>query len=564
MTLMEVLPDELLIQICIYLKPYDVLNSLNNLNTRLNRTITKYRQNINLSNISFDECQRYCTLILPSISSTIRSLTLSNRHTPKQIEIVLNKLNFKYQFECLTLIDCTNDDTERYLTKLEIFQHLNEFHILSDNLLLENETFVLKKLFSNKTHLNKIDIKWLLGFSLEHIVLKQNKYILDLEITLNSINDLMILFNIVPNIQRLNVEIGSDSCVSKIKSLNLCSLTYLHLKMDNRQLKYYTFELLMRYIPTLEHVSINISTYDKRFINGHDLKSLLHKLKQFHCSVELKDKEINIDYVIQTFTTEFWLIEKKWYINCYNDFDCQTFYLHTLPYPYKIMSSIHLVNSKSTSPTIIYSTITDVFFNGHNNYLFRSSFFQFLNQFRNIQRLTLSQSCFIMDKQQQPLVLSKLRHLSILGSFDNDLSLIFFNSLLSKCLNISSLCLSYIKIQLLIQNINSDYYRWTNYIEHLTIHSSNEITLDELQTLSKIFPKINYLKFSILNDLFNKSICITIDNFRYLKYLNVYCVKNERHNIEILLRQNTARLKNKKNKFVCVYSEDEQNVEIWI
>ncbi|CAF2537512.1 unnamed protein product [Rotaria sp. Silwood2] len=77
----EELPDEIILEICRFLSSTDVLYSLFNLNSRLNRTIFIYRQHVVLRRTSFIQFEYVCLNVLPTIGSTIRSLSINANWT---------------------------------------------------------------------------------------------------------------------------------------------------------------------------------------------------------------------------------------------------------------------------------------------------------------------------------------------------------------------------------------------------------------------------------------------------------------------------------------------------
>ena len=76
-------PDEIILEICQYLQPIDILLSFGALNQRLNRTISDFIRHTRLSSIISYE--NYLSLLhthLPSIWSSIEALTISNCQVP--------------------------------------------------------------------------------------------------------------------------------------------------------------------------------------------------------------------------------------------------------------------------------------------------------------------------------------------------------------------------------------------------------------------------------------------------------------------------------------------------
>jgi hypothetical protein len=90
---LETLPDELLLLISSYLSAFDVLQSFNDLNTRLNTTINAYRRHIDLSRVRYGQFNHYCRMLnQSSFGSGVHSLILSNLTIPCQIEFFIERV----------------------------------------------------------------------------------------------------------------------------------------------------------------------------------------------------------------------------------------------------------------------------------------------------------------------------------------------------------------------------------------------------------------------------------------------------------------------------------------
>lgn len=89
----EHLPDELLLQICRYLYPMDILLAFAGLNARLNRTISDFTRHVQLSSmISYDNYLYLLRNSLPSIWSAIESLTIRNDPIPCLTNVFLQTI----------------------------------------------------------------------------------------------------------------------------------------------------------------------------------------------------------------------------------------------------------------------------------------------------------------------------------------------------------------------------------------------------------------------------------------------------------------------------------------
>jgi hypothetical protein len=130
----EQLPDELLLIICSYLTPYHIIQSFNNLNSRLNRTINYYRENLDFRELNFREFNFFCKLIRTNFGKQIRSIILSNGAPSVRQLIYFRKEIFSLDnllpnLERLTLIDHYDDELDLYLPIISSLKYLKELKI---------------------------------------------------------------------------------------------------------------------------------------------------------------------------------------------------------------------------------------------------------------------------------------------------------------------------------------------------------------------------------------------------------------------------------------------------
>jgi hypothetical protein len=93
---LEDLPDEILIEICIYLSAFDILNAFGQLNNRLERTITQFRSDINLQYLTLNKFQQFVFHLLPYNAEYIVKLTLNTWYSPGEI-CLFNKFLTQYK-----------------------------------------------------------------------------------------------------------------------------------------------------------------------------------------------------------------------------------------------------------------------------------------------------------------------------------------------------------------------------------------------------------------------------------------------------------------------------------
>jgi hypothetical protein len=164
------------------------------------------------------------------------------------------------------------------------------------------------------------------------------------------------LFKSTPHLQRLHViDIVSyedeklQPVVSSLISLNI-SFTGSICSM----------EILFQNLPNLYHLTIHTSSI---YINGHEWKKIilnhLPKIKIFRLRMDFsfpaqqqKTKEEQIDELLNSFSTSFWIEEHRWFVR-YHSNPTNTFnyaILYTLPYAFPAFTYVGECLSKSTCP----------------------------------------------------------------------------------------------------------------------------------------------------------------------------------------------------------------------
>ncbi|CAF1459657.1 unnamed protein product, partial [Didymodactylos carnosus] len=258
-TKLENMPDELILECCTYLAPYHVLLSLFGLNTRLNCTITEYRQNILIDGTSTHLINRgyhyINSTLLPMMGYQVYSLTIVNPQESPLIKIDQHTPNL----EQLTFINCSINRLQFYLSLLSSLKQLKELVI--DCFRIN----CIEKIINSNKYVNRI---WISDndISLNDVAQYQYKHLTNLTIPLENVNDLLILFKICPNIQYLNVHLKTycplslDECTQLLK-LNSLNLIAIHLKTPvNSNIQFDELALIVKQLSTLEHLSIDIHT----------------------------------------------------------------------------------------------------------------------------------------------------------------------------------------------------------------------------------------------------------------------------------------------------------------
>ncbi|CAF3075709.1 unnamed protein product [Rotaria socialis] len=341
---LEKLPDEILLEICVYLKPYDIINSFGQLNSRLERTISQYRHDADLHHLTFSQFYRWSNHLLSYTATSIVNLVVSNWNSPGQIYL-FNQLAKDYDslhdlfpnINQLRLIDFTNDDVE-ILSKLA---RIKKIFIDADALVsLSYSTHILldKYIFCSSNHFKEIRL-WGIenGIRLQHDVnILENVHLERLTISVAFLDDLILMFRRSPNLVHFNVEVVQHT--AKILRQNATiemlpkHLKFFHFQTTDQQvLSYEDLDKLVSNMPTIELFSLDADTNDVNYADGynwqHTLSSVVN-LKRAYFKIRiyltLDMTPIDEDSILESFQ------HANIPICCY--IDTKILHIDTIPY----------------------------------------------------------------------------------------------------------------------------------------------------------------------------------------------------------------------------------------
>jgi hypothetical protein len=283
----EILPDEMILYVCHYLRGADILYSFYNLNTRLNITITGYCRYVNLMAVSYKQFDYAVSNVLPQIGSSVRTFVLNGNWET----IICDRLSsILFTSRLSFLLPRLQRITVKWFTSERLFLFVD---ILQDFL-----------------HLTQLDLRYLKGRTIDSLLTKvlsanngrlsivsfdQDSIDLDIsdncetisypnieELTVNlTISELIPrLFRLIPNVRRLYLSVDelSDSSQSKLTTTDLSSLVYL-IDFQLRSINlFWTFEEIshiLKAMPSLQKLALDFRTDDERLINEDDLITIL-------------------------------------------------------------------------------------------------------------------------------------------------------------------------------------------------------------------------------------------------------------------------------------------------
>ncbi|CAF3708252.1 unnamed protein product [Rotaria sordida] len=365
----EKLPDEIILEICHYLKSFDIINSFCQLNWRLNRTISRFRFNSDIHHLTLHQYERWYSYLLPYTAKYIRNLVLSNWNSPGQIRLFnqsIKNYNSLYQLlpniKQLRLIDFSNDDIH-ILPKLAMIDKILIDIDALKPLLYSTKCLLDHYLFCSSFTFKEIRL-WVGegGIRLQHNAkLVVNPYLERLTIVVAQIDDLILLFERAPNLIKLYVAISTFSSNTSrqyvMSEVMPKKLTDFHIQTNDRQaLTFDALFVIMIHIPTIKLLSVDIETNDRDYADGLCWTFLISRspnLKRLYFKTRIwmgtGTTSIDVNPFIESFA------RAKLPIICYAD--KRVLYIDTVPY------DMHEFNTNmcvTTSPIVKYAKTTDI------------------------------------------------------------------------------------------------------------------------------------------------------------------------------------------------------------
>ena len=355
----ERLPDEIILEICLYLRNFDVINAFGQLNGRLNRTISQFRRHSGTYHLTLSQFHRWYTHLQPSLVNDIVSLVLCNWNSPGQIHLFnqwtahLSCLDQLFpNIKQLRLIDFSNDDTD-ILRKLST---LDTILIDSDALkpLLQSTQHLLDRyLFSSSTPFHEIRL-WVGkdGIRFRHGPSNAvNTHLHRLTIVVARLDDLILLLKRTPNLVKICVQINEFSSHIHPQSIHPAimprHLTDFHIQTyDPKVLTFEDLFVMVIHMPTLTLLSLDVDTRDLDYGDGvcwTILLSRLPNLKHLYFKIRLWIGTGLSPIDINPFLESFARTELS--VSCYAD--RRVLHIDTVPYD---MRKLETSMGMNTSP----------------------------------------------------------------------------------------------------------------------------------------------------------------------------------------------------------------------
>lgn len=365
---LEHLPDEILLEVCLYLRPYDVINSFGQLNRRLEQTVSQYRRDADLHHLTLEQFHRWCRHLLDYTAQSIVNIVISNWNSPGQIHLFNQAIKRYHSLHHLLpsikqvrLIDFTNNDID-ILSKIE---RVEKIFIDADALVpLSYSTHLLldKYLFCSSAPFKEIRL-WGVegGVRLQHDCrILANPHLERLTISVALLDDLILMFRRSPNLLSLNVEIAQHATKALRQNATVDMLpkrlTFFHFQTtDQSVLSSEDLDKLVSNIPTIELLSLDMDTNDLDYADAchwANMLACLVKLKHvyFKLRIWLKPElmPFDVDSIVQSFE------QTQLPICCY--VDAKVLHVDTVPYN---MKQFDTNMSVTTSPKAMLAKTTN-------------------------------------------------------------------------------------------------------------------------------------------------------------------------------------------------------------
>jgi hypothetical protein len=331
----EMLPDEILLEVCKYSLCTDILQSFTGLNRRLTRMITQYLHHVSFHKTSISTFDYLCINVLPQIGSHIRSFFIDCCYSILQDELFIEHFGKKMsalfpKLERLSLVYYQYDQLIAFLNTLHDLNHLTEIRLYSlFDIQRSHQPVLVRSIVQANNHrfttLLLDEQSSCLSFD------DSDRYlnIIQLRIKLRSAVDLPSLFAAVPNVQYLDILIEGKDEFSKDFDRQLHPLLHLidfRLKYIMHGWKLEELSLLLVQLPIVQYLSIFITTFDRRLLEGDVLIPVLPSaIQQFNYAINFIS-DTPFDRVKEIITS--WPSSHP--ITCL--FNEKLLFLHTLPW----------------------------------------------------------------------------------------------------------------------------------------------------------------------------------------------------------------------------------------
>lgn len=406
---LEDLPDEIIIEICIYLSTFDVINAFGQVNTRLERTITEFRRDINLQYLTLSKFQRCCSHILPQNAQYIVKLTLNTWYSPGETSLFSELIapyislhDFLPALKQIWLINFSNQDVN-ILPKILSIEKVMIDVDTQMTLLYSTRILLDRYLFCTPNKIKELRLHGAEeGIGLQHdVAVMMCQWLEKLTISVATLDDLILIFRRAPNLIKLHIEVNSLS-TNLPKQYATIEMMPKYIKdfhlwiKDKRLLIFDDLYNILTNIPSIERLTLEIETEDISYSQGYLWKRLLSNLPDLsRLDIGLKiwigsqSTPLDVTPYLETFVTSG--ID----VCCYAD--NRVLFIDTIPYEFDsitgIMTSPFASNAKSTNTTLFHRRtrkVNTLCFDGRHESTSVADWLTVIKRFPDIQVLDIA------------------------------------------------------------------------------------------------------------------------------------------------------------------------------
>ncbi|CAF3466678.1 unnamed protein product [Rotaria sp. Silwood1] len=512
------LPDEIILSICQYLREADVLYSFYNLNTRLNITITGYCRYVNLMAVSYKQFEYAVSYVLPQIGSFVRTFVLNGNWETiinKNLSSILFISRLSLLFPQLERLIIKWFTSERLLSFIDSIQDFSKLIELDIRFLrgCTIDTLLTKVLSANNSQLKIVSIDQDsidLDISDDgNVISYPNIQELTINLTLSKL--IPCVFALVPNVRCLYLNTDELSNGSKSQLINNSLPCLVHLiTFQLRSINFFwTFDEiahLLKAMPSVKQLALDLRTDDKRLVNQEDfmtiLPSSLTKLDffiRYYFSKSNRDTELATSFLSTHIPTACLLDEPR-----------HRFLIHTIPYDVHSAILTATISKQMPSGWKYMQRIKDLYIYDITSML---EILLILQHFRGLRTLTIDATdrsqILTLPKESQSinLELPFLKQIETSGIFE-------LFPLLNAAPNLDYLIVYFDCLKTLFDDEFTCRLLQTRIIR-LNIMDWIDVNSDLLQRISEVFGSLRHLVITL------KDSTVLIDNF-VLKIISLW------------------------------------------
>ncbi|CAF1015500.1 unnamed protein product [Didymodactylos carnosus] len=581
----------------------DIIQSFDNLNSRITRIISSVRMHVKLSRkIKIEQFDHFCSSILYRMNKKIVSLNMSDEYSPGLIGRFNSKFSIDYfqNLKALTLNKVCGQELYSILTKLHMLKQLISLSINRDcDIRDEDNKMICQIIFSNQLKLLKYcKLPFYRSEFSEKVTKNDTLIIKKLSIGVYWFRDILLLFQHVPQIKDSRMQVcnerksSSTRFLSNVLGNSLIGIQHLltrfELSINNDYFSFGDIKSILKYLPQLKQFSFSALTCGFIYLfKGDSWENMLSRytplLEKFsfyaECRIhrmKLHDYNINTDDMLSEFKTNYYF-NHGWYFICdyYATYDSNRIVsIYTIPCHGKhfavqsdtLESSTTALLDSSFPPTVIYNKteslhlLSKVMDNIQNRRYSAVTSLRISRSYWQIKPQPITWSDTFLTEIQQLVVCSKLRRLSLCENIDTKILI----EILTRSINVHTMD---IECDILSKFLLSDSTLCSlinQMIKTLNLElNDNLFKFDIVEEFCSKFSNIEclYINIDTIDEIY-LILPVLLTKLTHLTYLNVYYtgmgVFHLNHNIESWLEEKTQLSKE------WIIDSNDYYLAIWI